>query len=220
MTVPVIVFAKAPVPGAVKTRLARAIGREGASRLYGRFVEHVLDTAKRAGLGPVELCCTPDTSHPFFAAPRASVTLTEQGPGDLGERMLRALARALRTASAAILIGSDCPALEPRHLADAAARLAAGDDAVLGPAEDGGYVLLGARRVDTRLFEGIDWGGPEVLNATRRALGALGWRWGELETLWDVDRPEDLSRLARDTRLAHLCAGVAGDVSGCAAQEA
>jgi glycosyltransferase A (GT-A) superfamily protein (DUF2064 family) len=98
------------------------------------------------------------------------------------------------------LIGSDCPALAPRHLRRADKALRGGADAVLAPAEDGGYVLIGLSRFDRRLFDGIAWGSAKVLEETRARLRALGWRWQELETLWDVDRPADYRRLV-DLRL-------------------
>ena len=124
-----------------------------------------------------------------------------QGPGDLGARMHRAFKRVLQEHEAAILIGSDCPALRPADLRAAARALRAGADAVLAPAEDGGYSLIGLRRVSRRLFDGIAWGGPQVMAQTRRRLRALGWRWRELRTLWDVDRPEDVARLRRSRLL-------------------
>jgi rSAM/selenodomain-associated transferase 1 len=189
----VIVFAKAPVAGAAKTRLIPALGAAGAARLHERLIDRALATASGAGLGPVELWCAPDSTHPFFAsrAARFGVSPTEQGPGDLGERMHRALAAGLP----ALLIGADCPALTPEYLRDAAAALAAGDDAVLGPAEDGGYVLVAARRIRPEVFARIRWGGSHVMEEQRARLGALGWRWSELPPLWDVDRPADLARL-------------------------
>jgi hypothetical protein len=85
------------------------------------------------------------------------------------------------------------------YLARAFALLDGGADAVVGPAEDGGYVLLGLRRMDKRLFEDMAWGTDRVLDQTRERLAVLGWRWQELETLWDVDRPEDLERLMSGT---------------------
>jgi hypothetical protein len=108
--------------------------------------------------------------------------------------MHRALARALRGAERAVLIGADCPALTPAYLREAIAALE-GADVVLGPARDGGYVLVGARRVAPALFDGIAWGSSRVLDEQRACLRALGWRWSELATLWDVDRPEDLERV-------------------------
>jgi rSAM/selenodomain-associated transferase 1 len=189
----VIVFAKAPVAGTAKTRLIPALGAQGAARLHERLVDRALDTARAAGLGPVELCCAPSRSHPFFAsrAVQFGVSLTEQGEGDLGERMHRALAAGLP----ALLIGSDCPAMTPQYLQDAAAAIAAGHDVAFGLAEDGGYVLVAASRIRPEAFARIPWGGPDVMEEQRARLRALGWRWTELAPLWDVDRPEDLERL-------------------------
>jgi rSAM/selenodomain-associated transferase 1 len=200
LTTRILVFAKAPVPGEVKTRLIPALGAAGAAALHERLVGQTLATAAAAATGPVELCCAPDVSHPVLAAfARAhGATLAAQGPGDLGDRMHAAFERALAGAPAAIVIGCDCPALTPHHLREAAAALAGGDDAVLAPAADGGYVLIGLARVARTLFDRICWGGPHVLEDTRRRLAALGWRWRELATLWDVDRPEDLMRLRRE----------------------
>jgi rSAM/selenodomain-associated transferase 1 len=189
----VIVFAKAPVPGSAKTRLIPALGADGAARFHARLVERALETACAAHLGPVELCCAPDRSHPFFAAcvTRFDVSLTEQGTGDLGERMHRALARDLP----AVLIGADCPAMRPDYLREAADALAAGQDVALGPAEDGGYVLIAANRIRPDAFARIGWGGPDVMAEQRARLRDAGWRWSELAPLWDVDRPEDLERV-------------------------
>lgn len=189
----VIVFAKAPVPGAVKTRLVPALGAVGAARLHERLVDRALETACAAALGPVELCCAPDRAHPFFAAraARFGVVLTEQGEGDLGDRMHRALAARLP----AVLTGADCPAMTPEYLRQAAGALAAGYDAALGPAADGGYVLVAAARIDPAAFARIRWGGADVMEEQRARLRALGWRWRELPMLWDLDRPEDLARV-------------------------
>lgn len=195
---PVIVFAKAPVPGEVKTRLIARLGVRGAAALHAALVERTLETACAARVGRVELCCAPDESHPFFlaCAQRFGVALTVQTAGDLGTRMRSAFERVVPESGRALLIGSDCPALTPGHLRDAAGALEAGHDAVLGPAEDGGYVLVGLARTSPRVFDGIGWGGPDVMRDTRARLRALGWRWHELPELWDVDRPEDLARIA------------------------
>ena len=194
-----IVFARAPEPGRVKTRLAPLLGERGAARLHALMVEKTLRTAQAAGFEGLYLYCAPGTEGEFFKKmqTRFGVRLLTQGRGDLGDRMFRALRRHSR----AILIGSDCPALRPSDLRAAASALRAGADAVLAPAEDGGYVLIGLQRVSWRLFEGIPWGGPQVLAQTRRRLEALRWRWRELRTLWDVDRPEDVARLRRSRLL-------------------
>jgi len=194
----VIVLAKAPVPGEAKTRLIQNLGARGAARLHGALVERTLATVRGAGLGGIELCCSPDVQHPFLAAcaGRYGATLTVQTTGDLGGRMLAALDRVIRASGPALLVGTDCPALTSAHLREAAAALTAGNDAVLGPAEDGGYVLVGLARTAPAVFERISWGGPDVLRDTRARLSALGWRWHELAELWDIDRPADLARFA------------------------
>ena len=171
-------FSRRAVPGRVKTRLVPRLGEWGAARLHARLTRHALRIAAAASCGPVELH---DTAR--------------QRGADLGERMHRALARALRRHRGAIVIGSDCPELRPADLVRAARLLAGGSEVVLAPAEDGGYALIGARRVSPRLFSDIAWGGPAVYETTVRRLGALGYRWRALRRLWDVDRPEDLERL-------------------------
>jgi len=194
-----IVFARAPEPGRVKTRLAPLLGKEGAARLHARLVENTLRTALAAGFDRVDLYCSPGIGHRFFSKleTRFGVGLRSQGRGGLGDRMYRAFERALRSHSCVVLIGSDCPVLRPADLRAAARALQAGADAVLSPAEDGGYALIGLRRASRRLFDGIAWSTPEVLAQTRRRLGQLRWHWKELRTLWDVDRPEDVARLKR-----------------------
>jgi rSAM/selenodomain-associated transferase 1 len=186
----VIVFAKAPRPGRVKTRLARALGALGAARLHQRMVEKALATAKAAGVGAVELHCASHPGHPFFRrmARRYAIRLRTQAQGDLGQRMHQALQQP------AILIGSDCPELEPADLRAAARALAEGADAVFAPARDGGYALVGVRRADRRIFDSVDWGKPEVMAQTRERLRSLRWRWHELRTVRDIDRPADLRR--------------------------
>lgn len=192
----VIVYAKAPVPGEVKTRLAPALDAASAALLHAALVERALETALTADLAGVVLCCAPDAAHAFFAtcAEDFAVELAEQGGGDLGARMLRTLQHALAGFDAAIIVGADAPAVTAKHLREAANALS-GSDVVLSPAEDGGYVLIGARRTQGRMFDGIEWGSDKVLEQQRRALLACGLGWKELDTLWDVDRPEDLPRL-------------------------
>jgi rSAM/selenodomain-associated transferase 2/rSAM/selenodomain-associated transferase 1 len=192
------VFAKSPVPGTVKTRLAAAIGDDGAATVHARFVEMALATgaaARAAGLvDRVELWCAPDVNAESFQAwrDRYPISLRAQSGADLGERMRNALEAALTAGSRAILVGTDCPALDLAYLAQAVAALDA-HDAVFGPTEDGGYVLVGlARSVDA--FAGIPWSTPEVMRATRANLKARRVSWHELPTLWDVDEPADLAR--------------------------
>ncbi|AEG91465.1 candidate b-glycosyltransferase, Glycosyltransferase Family 2 [Ramlibacter tataouinensis TTB310] len=193
----VAVLAKAPVAGLAKTRLAPGIGAPAAARLQRAFTLDTLRTAQAAALGPVQLWCAPDAGHRFFRAlhRRCGLALRSQVQGGLGERM-RATAQshfAQHPGLPLLVIGTDCPLLAPGHL-QAAARALAGHDAVLIPAEDGGYVLLGLARVLPEVFEDIAWSTPAVLAQTRERLRAAGARWQELDSLWDVDEPADLRR--------------------------
>jgi rSAM/selenodomain-associated transferase 1 len=193
----VIVFAKAPRPGDVKTRLVPALGAEGAAALHAKLAKHALDTVRAASLKAVELHCAPDVDDPFFRYCQGhyGVTLEPQVTGDLGVRMHAAFATALAAHARVLMIGTDCPALIARHLRHAEKALREGSDAVFVPCEDGGYALIGLARVDPKLFERIAWGSASVMAETRARLKALGWSWHELETLWDIDRPEDYQRL-------------------------
>lgn len=193
----VLVMAKAPVAGLAKTRLIPALGAEGAAALAARMLRHTLDQALACGLGPVTLCAAPSASHLAFAefAHQARLTIVDQGEGDLGARMQRAFDRALTTHAGALLIGTDAPALDAAVLR--AAHAALNDhDAVIGPAHDGGYVLIGLRRAAPRLFSDMPWSTPQVLSRTRERLRDAGLRWAELPTLHDIDEPADLVQLA------------------------
>ena len=181
----IIVFARAPVLGQAKTRLIPRLGEWRAARLHERLTLHALRTARLAS-DVVELHAT--ARHSFFSSIKVRFRL--QRGKDLGERMHYALSRARRPA---ILIGTDCPALTPADLRRAARWLRGGYDAVLAPAEDGGYALVGLRHSRREFFEGIKWGSPSVYSDTVKRLA--GYRWRALRQVWDVDRPEDLERL-------------------------
>lgn len=195
----IAVFAKAPVAGRVKTRLAAELGDEGAARLAASLTLRALATAVGSHVGAVELWCSPDISHPFFAqcASRFPVKLREQAGADLGARMKAAVDEAIAAGSAAIVIGADCPALDAAVL-QRAARALAHHDAVFVPAEDGGYVLVGMARSLPGVFDGIAWGEGTVMQQTRERLVSAHARWQELDPLWDVDRPEDYRRMRRE----------------------
>jgi len=197
-----IVFARAPRPGRVKSRLVSALGAAGAARLHARLLARAVATARAARCGTVELHCAPHAGHPLFRmlARRHGIRLRTQAGGDLGARMHGALEGALRRADAAVLIGSDCPALRAADIRAAFAALRGGADVVLAPAEDGGYPLIGLKRASKTLFEGVPWGGPRVLAETRARAARLGWSVTLLRTLWDVDRPGDVARLRRAKR--------------------
>lgn len=201
----IAVFAKAPEPGAVKTRLAALLGPEGAAGLHAGLVRHALSTAVQARLGEVELWCAPDETHPFFTrcASEFGATLKRQEGADLGERMRHAFDASHARGTALVLIGSDCPALGAAHLREAAAELRT-HDLVIAPAEDGGYVLVGLAKPAPQLFDGVAWGTSAVMGQTRARIAAHAIRFKELATLWDVDRPEDYARLQREGMLQEV----------------
>ena len=181
----IIVFARAPVAGQVKTRLIPRLGAEGAARLQRRLIRAALRTAR--DVGPVELHAT----RPHSWLRGLGVRLRLQRGRDLGERMYHALRRPHPT----VLIGSDAPALRAKDLRRALRLLHGGTDVVLAPAEDGGYALIAARRIDARVFAGIRWGTDEVLARTLDNLHRCGLSHRLLRTVWDVDRPADFDRL-------------------------
>lgn len=196
----VLVFTRAPQPGTVKTRLIPLLGAEGAAALHQRLIRHTLKQAMTAGVGPVELWCDPNHADVFLndCARRCGASLHVQTGADLGARMLQAFESALRISRCAVLIGTDCAVLEAAHIRAAVVALAASNQAVFCPAEDGGYVLIGLTQCDAMLFAGIDWGGARVMANTRDRLRQLGIRWTELVTLWDIDRAEDYHRLVAE----------------------
>lgn len=189
-------LARAPQPGLVKIRLIPTLGEDGACDLQRLLLERALTTLPSADFDARILWLDeePDTALERLADEHGWAII-EQPAGDLGERMRRIAALGLSSHDAVILIGNDCPVLDGDYLA-AACRALQHQDAVLGPAEDGGYVLLGLRRVDPLLFDGIPWGCEEVMGLTCERLHWLGWEHLLLPRLWDVDRPEDLQRLA------------------------
>jgi len=155
-------------------------------------VAHAID----AQLGTPELCVTPDRDDPAWAGflPEG-VALTDQGTGDLGQRLGAAARRVIDGGDNVLLIGTDCPALDGALLAAAAARLDT-HDTVLHPAEDGGYVLLGLRRFDPSLFTDIAWSTDTVATVTKARIAALDWTLFIGDTLRDIDEPADLTQLA------------------------
>lgn len=209
VAVAIAILAKAPVPGFAKTRLAPALGIERAALLQARVIAQTVDTGCTAATGPVTLWATPDPGHGFFTrlAARHRIRLARQPDGDLGARMLAAFEA---VDGPALIIGTDCPVMTPDHLRRAAAALREGWDAVLVPAEDGGYVLIGLNRAQPRLFTDVTWSVPTVLMETRRRLAADRLTCRELPALWDVDIPSDLPRL-RAAGLDALLAGLDAD---------
>ena len=195
----IIQFAKAPEAGKVKTRLIPALGEQGALALHKRLIRKVFAELTKAKLCQIELWVSGYRVAPFFnklIENTKACPIHLQTEGDLGQRMQHALEQVLTNCSYALIVGSDCPAVTQDYLEQALVALEQGADVVIGPAEDGGYVLIGMRRVYSKLFNDIDWGSDRVFAQTEEKLKSIACTWIKLPELWDVDRPEDLKKLS------------------------
>lgn len=197
----IAIFTRAPVPGLAKTRLIPLLGAEGAAQAQRSMLLRILRTACAVPDASVSLWCAGDIAHPFLAQSAAcfDVRLVPQAEGDLGQRMAHCLQALLAVHRKALLIGSDCPAFDMDAL-KAAARALDQARMVFTPAEDGGYVLVGARRdgLEPRCFSGVAWSTAQVMAQTRQRLEQAGWQggrdWREMPALWDVDTAADYLR--------------------------
>jgi uncharacterized protein len=191
----ILVFAKAPVPGSVKTRLASALGPDAAAELARAFLSDTwtwLQTAAHGVAAPVLTLAGDPASIDFEGA-----EIWPQGSGDLGDRLARGVARALERAPWVLAIGADSPGLPEALLTQAIRALREGDqDSVIGPCDDGGFYLLGLRRCPEGFFNGLPWSETTTFEATLARLRELGLRTAVLDVWFDVDRPDDLERLA------------------------
>jgi hypothetical protein len=194
-----VIFAKAPVAGQAKTRLIPALGPAGSARLAQQLLEHTVAEVVAADTGPVELCVAPSMSHPAFSGLDVAqhVLWSEQGDGDLGERMARATQRVIGNAEHIMLVGTDCPQLTRVELQAAAASLV-DHDACMVPVSDGGYSLLGLRQYSPALFCDIPWSTEQVAEMTCARIAAAGWSLKILPQLHDIDEPGDLQWLPAD----------------------
>jgi len=194
-TVDIAVFARAPTPGQAKTRLIPRLGPLAAARLQQQLTERALARARAVPGARVTLWTTApaDDAIARVTADTVGATVRAQCGDDLGARMAHAFANTLDGRRPMLLIGTDCPAQTVDDLR--AALMALRDaDAVVQPAEDGGYVLIGMKAPWPVLFSAIAWGSDQVLAATRARAGAHGVRLAELPPSWDLDRSEDLDR--------------------------
>jgi rSAM/selenodomain-associated transferase 1 len=194
-----VIFAKAPIPGEVKTRLCPPLTSDEAATLHGTFVLDVLEQTKQAVTKahlPVDryLACSPSTEHVFFKImeERQGVRLLDQVGADLGERMHQAFAVLFGQGYQRVLIiGTDAPTL-PQSTYQEALSLLATHDVVLGPARDGGYYLIGLTRPVPELFAAMPWSTDRVLALTREKALARNLTIGLLKEWRDIDAIEDL----------------------------
>jgi hypothetical protein len=204
-----MVFAKAPVDGRVKTRLARVVGSPAAAALHKAFAADLLQVFTKTGYPLRVYYWPPATRSAMRAWLGTGYPLFAQAGNDLGERMASAFSSAFSSGfEKAVLVGTDFPDLPASHIHAAFSSLSAGS-AVIGPARDGGYLLLGFRREGflPDVFRGIAWGTPEVLDKTAAVFRQRGQPVHYLPAWWDVDTPADLYGLAR--RLARQDSGCA-----------
>jgi len=190
-----IVFAKYPEPGKTKTRLIPRFGAAGAAEIQHSMTQHTLSVARtfvRDAEMKVEVRFTGATAEQMKTLYGTDLEYREQGEGDLGKRLKLAISDGfLAGARMVIVIGTDCPTLSPDHLRAAQNALVEAD-VVLGPALDGGYYLVGLRLAQSELFDGIAWSTDSVLKQTLEAAGRRELSVHLLQTLADIDRPEDL----------------------------
>lgn len=201
-----IQFSRTPRAGAVKTRMQPHLSAAQACELHCELTRWTSRQLLDSALGPVELSVAGEREHALFTectAMGVSRVLRQRG-ADLGQRMYNAIRCGLARYENVILVGSDCPGIDASYLRQAVAALHVAP-LVLGPAHDGGYVLLGARVIKREFFQGIPWGSAQVFEKTTAALVREGVRWEELPSLADIDRPQDLpiwQALQRGTQTA------------------
>ena len=186
-------LSKAPDPGQVKTRLIPLLGESGAAGLYEGLLRSTLEMAVNSDLCPVDLWCSPTMAHPFFQQCRQQygVELNQQTEGDIGCRMSHALEYTSRSSRLLVLIGADCPALSADDLEEAFDLLDRGTEVVLGPAEDGGYYLIGMSGLYPFVFGDVPWSTPTVLDLTKTRLKSQQVKWQCLTAHRDLDTPDD-----------------------------
>lgn len=187
----VVVFGREPLPGSVKTRLAASVGEEAAAAIYRELLAHTLAVATAIDADAVLAIAEPPARD---FRPPGDVAVEIQAAGDLGHRLTAAFERRFAEGyRRVVVIGSDCAALEPRHL-EAALEGLAEHSVVLGPANDGGYWLIGLCAPAPELFADLPWSTADVLELTRGRLRELELSWLELDELHDLDTEADLRR--------------------------
>ncbi len=201
VNIQLIIMAKAPLAGLAKTRLIAAIGEQESARLAESMLYRTIAQAQIAGIGTIELCVTPSKNSSVWSSldiPKG-IVVSNQVDGDLGERMSKAMLPSLSQGKAAIVIGTDCPALDASCLRDAGNSLAT-YDCCLTPADDGGYVLLGLKHISPNFFIDIPWSTPEVCRLTEQRILAAGKSLKRFNSLKDIDTADDLIYLPPELR--------------------
>ena len=189
------IFTKAPIKGQVKTRLGDCLNEDQIIKLYKKMLHDVITMALDSKVCPVELRVALDSNHDFFLPYiERGVTIKPQSSGDLGQRMASAFEEGLYEKEFVIAIGGDCVSIDTPYLLNAAKLLADKKEVVIGPAEDGGYVLLGMKDFFPDIFQDIPWGSERVLSLSTQKLDQGHINYALLDFAWDVDTPADYYR--------------------------
>lgn len=193
----IVIFARYPEPGKVKTRLLEQVSATDACRLYEAMLTRTVALVKNSSLAQLDLWVSSRPDAEFFLNLCDRDRIFVQQGDNLGTRMVDAVNHTLARdeTDCVLVIGTDCPVLTSAYLDAALRALTEGADVVIGPSEDGGYVLIGLREPQPELFDNMPWSTPEVLPLTCERVAAKGLKLATLPVLWDVDRPEDLARL-------------------------
>jgi rSAM/selenodomain-associated transferase 1 len=192
------IFTKAPIPGNVKTRLAREIGPEKATELHISMFEHILSMSDSLPDTDIEIWYTPEKPHSYFKKfKELHFTTKEQTGEDLGDRMFAAIKGGLLNYESVILVGSDCPFITTKHLQEAFDILTAGYSYTFIPAVDGGFVLIGATEIEDVIFGGVSWGSSGVMNKIEENLTLHDKSYRLLIPLRDIDRKSDLKHIPK-----------------------
>lgn len=198
MDAELILFAKTPVAGRVKTRLVPDLGEQGAADLARALIEESVRRSVASWPGPVSLQVWPDTGHQCFEALRRrhGITVSRQSKGDLGAKMFEALNDAHQRGVTAAIMGCDVPQCPAETHRTAHAFLAQGRS-IIGPSDDGGYYLIGINPPHRKCFERIGWGGSKVFDTTLKRAASAGVDLIVLQQLNDIDTMADLDALRR-----------------------
>ena len=188
-----IQFSKRPLSGFVKTRLIPELGAERALQVHLTLMKQTLTCLCQSELGDVEVWWDKEWQTDQFWQEGARQMERFQKGNDLGERMHFALKAVLERYDRALLVGSDCPVLDRAYLSQALSVLDQ-KDVVIGPAEDGGYVLIGAKRTEPGMLDNVSWGGDKVLASTLSSMEKVGLSVGLLDKKFDIDEPSDYYR--------------------------
>jgi len=192
-----LIFTKNPIPGKVKTRLIPSLGIEGAYKVHLQLLKYTLSITSKITSMDFQLHYTDFGNNQLIKslAKENNLDIQLQLGHNLGERMFNASDLCLKKYSHCIIIGTDCPELTQEYLLLAEHQLLSGFDAVIGPAADGGYVLIGYKYANSALFSDIEWGTNTVYSETLKKMDSLNLNYNSLDTLHDIDREDDLRYL-------------------------